>query len=131
MNRNKERTVRRFTPPVMMLLGMLAMLVPASCNPDREQVQHEQLPATEVAAKTYELKLEVKFPVGGEVTGAGEYRAGERVTIEAHPFNYFEFLRWVDLDRQQELSRDDRYSFTMPEHDLHIGAWFIDLEEWR
>ena len=64
-------------------------------------------------------------PVGaGEVEGAGIYQVDELVTINAYPFEGYEFIAWTNEDFEV-VSVDAEYSFNMPLGDLTLTAQFV------
>ena len=60
----------------------------------------------------------------GEVTGAGRYEKGEIVTLTATAAEGYEFYRWVDMDKNNEVvSKTNPYRFTINK-DVHYAAEF-------
>ena len=72
----------------------------------------------------YELTLLVDPDEGGTVTGAGEYEAGDQVTVTATPNPGFIFVKWTQDG--EELTRQVSYTFNMPAEDLTLVAHFTD-----
>ncbi len=60
---------------------------------------------------------------GHNVTGAGSYKAGAEVTIEAVPFEGHVFVKFTD-ESNTTLSEVNPYQFNMPEEDVIIVAVF-------
>ncbi len=75
-------------------------------------------------APTYTLTLNTAPEDGGEVSGAGEYAAGQEVTVTATPDTGFAFDSWTDADGNQ-LSTSEAYTFSMPGNDLNLTAQFV------
>lgn len=59
---------------------------------------------------------------GGTISGAGEYRVGDRVTLVAIPNDHYDFLQWVD-ENQTTVSLEKTLSFTAGE-DVRYTALF-------
>ena len=71
----------------------------------------------------YALTLEAEPAAGGEVSGDGEYEAGESVTIEAHPADGYLFHAWLDAE-ENTFAEEATHTFDMPADDLHLVAVF-------
>ena len=65
---------------------------------------------------------------GGTVTGGGEYRVGERVTLNAIPNENFDFLQWVD-NRQNIVSLDQTFSFTAGDDVYYIAEFGRKIDD--
>ncbi|TVQ17704.1 MAG: T9SS C-terminal target domain-containing protein, partial [Bacteroidetes bacterium] len=76
------------------------------------------------AAQTYALTLTAEPSEGGQATGAGDYAAGQEVTVTATPATGFAFHNWVDADGN-EMSTSATYTFSMPGNDLSLTAHFV------
>ncbi len=76
------------------------------------------------AATTYTLTLDATPEDGGQVTGAGEYAAGQEVTVTAIPATGFAFDNWADADGNQ-VSTSATYIFNMPGNNLSLTAHFV------
>ncbi len=71
----------------------------------------------------YALTLEADPASGGEVSGAGDYEAGDSVTIEAHPADGYVFHLWLD-EVENTFAEVATHTFEMPADDLHLIAVF-------
>ncbi len=72
----------------------------------------------------YNLNLETN-PIGaGEVSGAGQYEAGEEISIAATTNTGWRFINWLIAD--SAISETENYTFTMPGHDVTITANFTN-----
>jgi len=78
----------------------------------------------DVLLKTYNLSLTINIPGAGELSGEGDYEAGEEVTIVADANEGYEFVRWT-IDGE-EISADHSHTFAMPAQDLVIRAEFAE-----
>ena len=81
---------------------------------------------------TFAVEAEASGPDGREglsVTGGGNYRVGERVTLSAQPLLGYEFLGWYEGD---ELAcADPSYTFPMPGRNVRCFARFGVREDMR
>lgn len=79
-----------------------------------------------IVAQTKKLTTTVSanaFPMeGGTISGVGEYRVGERVTLTAIPNEGYDFHQWVD-ENQSTVSLERTFSFTAGE-DVRYTALF-------
>jgi len=76
-------------------------------------------------AVTYLVTLNASPTEGGNVSGAGDYEAGENVTVTATTNSGFTFEGWTeDTDTSVGNSNDMSFTFTMPEEDLELTANF-------
>lgn len=72
----------------------------------------------------YSLSI-VQFPLAsGEVLGAGNYLAGEKVTVSAYANRPWFFQSWTE--EEEMMSWRYNYSFTMPENDFVLTANFTE-----
>ncbi len=74
----------------------------------------------------YSLTLIPDPDEGGNVSGAGEYNAGDCVVIEALPNNGYTFIAWTDVD-DNVISTNPCVDFAMPDNDLQLKAAFEPL----
>ncbi len=86
-------------------------------------IQHGGIPSDCTQPELFELSLEANPEEGGEVSGAGEYEAGETVEVTAVAADGWWFVNWTDIDGE-EVSDETVYSFEMPEADLTLVANF-------
>ena len=84
---------------------------------------------TITCTNTYELKAPAKYPVTvnksyASSTGAGNYVAGETVTIHAGSRNNYSFDGWTINDRDVTLANANKAdtTFTMPNHAVTVTA---------
>lgn len=83
----------------------------------------------EVLLRMYSLTLESFPPGAGVLTGAGDYAAGEEVTITAEANDGYTFSHWsVDGD---QVSENAEYTLIMPAEDLTVVANFEALGDFR
>lgn len=73
----------------------------------------------------YTLTLNSLPLAGGSLTGAGEFEAGESVTINAVPNSGYAFVNWTD-ELSAVFATTGEYTFSMPANDLTLNANFID-----
>lgn len=73
----------------------------------------------------YTLTLNSLPIAGGSLTGAGEFEAGENVTINAVPNSGYAFVNWTD-ELSAVFATSGEYTFSMPANDLTLNANFID-----
>lgn len=73
-----------------------------------------------VSVTGHEVKISVSPSGGGSVSGEGNYRAGDTVTIRATPNPGYEFDRWEGY----LMSKENPKSFEMPSADVEITAYF-------
>lgn len=59
----------------------------------------------------------------GQLSGDGQYEAGESVTVAAQPNEGYEFINWTDIDGN-EVSNQESFVFTMPAEDTSLLANF-------
>jgi uncharacterized repeat protein (TIGR02543 family) len=85
--------------------------------------QHGGIPSDCNVPEIYNLTLVANPEEGGELSGEGEYEAGEDVEVTATTNDGWAFISWTNA-LGQELSTDPVYSFTMPENDLELTANF-------
>jgi hypothetical protein len=71
----------------------------------------------------YTLALIAEPEEAGTVEGAGEFEAGEEVTINATPAGGYIFLKWTYSDGEA-FGDEEEMTFTMPENDLTLKANF-------
>lgn len=71
----------------------------------------------------YTLALDANPTSGGTLSGAGEFLAGETVSIEATPSDGYFFINWTDSDGT-EISDEAATTITMPGEDLTLTANF-------
>jgi hypothetical protein len=81
--------------------------------------------AFDVLERSYVLTLSSNIPGAGVLTGAGTYTAGQAVTIEAVANEGYEFAEWL-LDGD-EFSSNPVHTFTMPDRNLEITAYFVEV----
>jgi uncharacterized protein (TIGR02145 family) len=74
----------------------------------------------------YLLTLDVDPAEAGNVAGAGEYVAGQPVSVSANPAPGFEFVAWKDA-QDAVVSTQAGYTFDMPAENLHLTARFQAL----
>jgi uncharacterized protein (TIGR02145 family) len=77
-----------------------------------------------VPPTTYNLNLEVNPADVGAVTGAGQYEAGEQVSITAEANSGWEFVNWTDDDGIVSEAAD--FTYTMPADDVTLSANFVE-----
>ena len=75
-------------------------------------------------APTYTLELLASPEEGGTVNGAGQYQAGDEVSLNAEANNGFVFNCWVD-NAGDTLSYESSWVYTMPEGNVVITACFV------
>jgi hypothetical protein len=90
---------------------------------DFEMPENDVLLTANFELITYALTLNINPDNAGDVTGAGNYTAGETVTIEAVPTTDFAFVNWTD-GNEAIVSEEATYSFTMPANDYMLTANF-------
>ncbi|MBP6978527.1 MAG: InlB B-repeat-containing protein, partial [Lentimicrobiaceae bacterium] len=73
----------------------------------------------------YDVTLDVLPADAGTVDGAGEYNAGEVVTVTADPAEGYLFANWTDGG--EVVSTNSTYIFTMPAEDVALVANFIPV----
>ena len=73
----------------------------------------------------FHLSLEADPEDAGVLEGAGQYPAGEEVTVTALASDGYVFAEWLDADGEQ-LSTDASFDFTMPEVDVVLTASFVE-----
>jgi uncharacterized protein (TIGR02145 family)/uncharacterized repeat protein (TIGR02543 family) len=73
---------------------------------------------------TYNLSLEVSPGGTGTVTGAGQYEAGELVSITAEANTGWDFVNWTDDDGI--VSEGANFTYTMPAEDITLTANFVE-----
>ena len=73
----------------------------------------------------YHLNLEVNPTGSGTVTGAGQYEAGEIVTINAEANQGWGIFYWAD-EEGEIISGMPEVTYTMPEQDITLTAHFIE-----
>lgn len=96
-----------------LVLTLLLLLAAAS--------QAQQYSPKDHAADSCTVTLSC-FPIqGGAAAGEGRYHSGTRVTVDADPFNGFEFVEW--REGSVSLSADPSYTFVIT-HDIHLTAYF-------
>jgi uncharacterized protein (TIGR02145 family) len=74
----------------------------------------------------YLLTLDVDPAETGTAAGAGEYVAGQPVSVSASPAPGFEFVAWKDA-QDAVVSTQAGYTFDMPAENLHLTARFQTL----
>jgi uncharacterized protein (TIGR02145 family)/uncharacterized repeat protein (TIGR02543 family) len=77
-----------------------------------------------VMPNTYSLSLQVSPEGTGNATGAGEYEAGELVSITAEANTGWEFVNWTDDDGI--VSETATFTYTMPAEDIILTANFVE-----
>ncbi|HOI31429.1 MAG: T9SS type A sorting domain-containing protein [Bacteroidales bacterium] len=90
---------------------------------DFEMPENDILLTANFEEITYALALITNPENAGEVTGAGDYAAGETVNIEAVPAIDFAFVNWTD-ENETIVSEEASFSFTMPDNDYVLTANF-------
>lgn len=78
------------------------------------------------AAETFVLTLDADPEEGGDVSGEGEFAAGQEVQVIATPATGWAFDSWTD-DDGNEVSAQATYTFNMPENDLNLTANFSQV----
>jgi uncharacterized repeat protein (TIGR02543 family) len=78
------------------------------------------------AAETFLLTLDANPEEGGDVSGEGEFAAGQEVQVIATPATGWAFDSWTD-DDGNEVSTQATYTFNMPENDLNLTASFSQV----
>lgn len=73
----------------------------------------------------YHLTLLADPEDAGTLEGAGQYPAGEEVTITAVASQGYVFAEWLDGDGEQ-ISAEASFDFTMPEGDVVLTASFVE-----
>lgn len=73
----------------------------------------------------FHLVLQSDPEEGGVLEGAGQYPAGEEVTVTALASDGYVFAEWLDADGEQ-FSADASFDFTMPEGDVVLTASFVE-----
>ena len=73
---------------------------------------------------TYTLNLEVNPADAGTVTGAGQYLAGQQVSISALANTGWEFVNWTD--NNGIVSETPDFTYTMPAEDITLIANFAE-----
>ncbi|MDE5703283.1 MAG: InlB B-repeat-containing protein, partial [Bacteroidales bacterium] len=84
--------------------------------------ERDMLIVAQTKKLTASIRLSASPAEGGTMTGAGDYRLGETVTLTATPNAGFMFLQWVD-DRMNTVSTQSTFSFTA-DQDVHYTAMF-------
>jgi len=77
----------------------------------------------EISPDSHTLSLLVNPADAGGVQGAGEYEAGEEVTVSATANEGYLFLNWTGPGNM-EVSDNTQYTFAMPDNDLTLTANF-------
>ena len=91
---------------------------------EAEGLQTAVSSAIDVLERSFTVTLNANIPGAGELTGGGSYVVGEQVTIEAVANEGFNFEEWI-LDGD-EFSSNPEHTFTMPDRDLLITAYFTE-----
>ena len=78
------------------------------------------------SAQTYMLTLGAEPEEGGQVSGEGEYAAGQEVQVTATPATGWTFDSWTD-NENNELSTQASYTFNMPADDFNLTANFSKM----
>ncbi len=73
---------------------------------------------------TYSLTLQANPVAGGDVTGSGEYSAGQKVAISATAQAGYQFVNWT-LEGV-EISKQSAFEYTMPAADTILVANFTE-----
>ncbi len=76
-----------------------------------------------MTAELYTLELVASPEEGGDVEGAGEYKMGAEVTVEAIPADNWLFIDWTDEDGEV-VSEEAEFHYTMPGEDVTLTANF-------
>lgn len=85
--------------------------------------QHGGIPSDCNVPEIFNLTLVANPEEGGELTGEGEYEAGEDVMVTATANDGWAFINWTGA-MGDTLSSESIYSFTMPDNDLELTANF-------
>ncbi len=81
-----------------------------------------ELTAVFAAEEGYEVTVEIKDDAMGEVSGAGTYPEGERVTLAAQPATGYQFMFWLE-DGMMTGERELTYELVV-ESDAEVEAVF-------
>lgn len=76
------------------------------------------------AEPTYTLTLDVSPDGGGTVTGAGNYKEEDNVSLTAAANPGYEFVNWTE--GETEISNKPSFTFTMPDNNVTLVANFIE-----
>jgi len=94
---------------------------------DEEPVEAEPFIVEAELPSSYSLTLETKPEGGGTVSGAGEYKEGEEVTIIAEATEGYQFNKWTKGEK--EASADAEFTYIMPGKDVDLTAHFEEEAE--
>lgn len=72
---------------------------------------------------TYPLTLVASPAEGGTLSGAGDYEAGETVTLSATPATDFNFYQWTN-EAGETISTEASFEYTMPAGPQELTAHF-------
>ena len=75
-----------------------------------------------VFGKAHTFSIVNQSTVGGKLTGAGQYAAGQTVTAKAIPDQGYQFAGW--MQNGTLVSTAENYSFTMPNQDYVLTGSF-------
>ncbi len=81
----------------------------------------------EFEAITYSLTLQSEPAAVGTTSGAGDYPAGEQVTLTATPDTGYKFVNWTD-PQQNIISTDSSFQYTTSDTDLTLTANFAPIQ---
>ncbi|MCQ2512514.1 MAG: hypothetical protein MJ092_03910 [Lachnospiraceae bacterium] len=83
-------------------------------------------------APTHEIIAFSAYEERGSVTGGGTYQEGDTVTIQAIPFEGYEFIYWTDQWGCIISGADEEYSFLLKsDSSASYTAWFKEAGEWK
>ena len=57
---------------------------------------------------------------GGFLSGDGAFNFGDRIEVLAEPFSNTHFVRWTEVETNDEVSTDNPYVFTVPRSDVQL-----------
>ncbi|TVR38075.1 MAG: T9SS C-terminal target domain-containing protein [Bacteroidia bacterium] len=81
------------------------------------------VPVSLTVLQTFSLILHVNPAEGGQTSGAGQYLAGEQVSISATPNSGYEFINWENEDSSEFADTPD-FQFSMPAAEVVLTANF-------
>jgi len=84
--------------------------------------EDRELTAVFAEEEGFEVTVEIKDDAMGEVSGAGTYREGERVTLTAEPATGYQFMYWLE-DGMMTGEREPTYDLVV-DNDVDVEAVF-------
>ena len=84
--------------------------------------EDRKLTAVFAEEEGFEITVEIKDDAMGEVSGAGTYRKGERVTLTAEPATGYQFIYWLE-DGMMTGEREPTYDLVV-DNEVKVEAVF-------